>query len=123
MPRSILAPFLRVETSGEGIYGQHLLLPASRGASTSRIYFGFHVIGTTANLDLSRGEQVRLLCHALIQRLDERGLGEAVESLVDMVRFFDAPPSVQRTLPTGPASPVKVGPAVVRPVCPVAEDD
>ena len=65
----------------------------------------------------------RLLCVRLIEALDDRGLPEAVESLTEMVRFYEEPPPPYRDLPEGESIPAQWGEKVVRPVFPVTEEE
>lgn len=72
---------------------------------------------------MTENDANRLLCHVLIQHLNDRGLPEAVESLLDVVRFYENPPPPYRVLPEGPSIPVAMEPPIVRPVYPVTEED
>jgi hypothetical protein len=77
----------------------------------------------TDMLDLPESVVARVVCHALIQHLDDRGLPEAVESLSDMVRFYRNPPPAYRVLPQGEPITAEWGETRVRPVFPVMEED
>jgi hypothetical protein len=83
---------------------------------------GLHLFDTTDAVEIPEPLLSRLLCHALVQMLPEAGLPEAVESLSDMVQFYQNPPPAYRLLPHGPSVPIQIGPPVVRPVFPVTEE-
>jgi hypothetical protein len=79
--------------------------------------------GTTADLNLSEADLRRRLCHSLIDHLNDQGLAEAVESLAEMVRFYENPPPACRVLPQGVPINAAWGETRVRPVYPVTEED
>jgi hypothetical protein len=64
----------------------------------------------------------RLICHVLIDHLQDSGLTEARETLAEMVSFYDNPPPTYRQLPHGPQVTVEMGPPIIRPVYPVVPD-
>ena len=72
---------------------------------------------------LTESDANRLLCHMLIQHLDEHGLSEAREALADMVRFYDIPTAPLLPMPESRSIPVRVTDSSVRPVFPVTEED
>jgi hypothetical protein len=84
---------------------------------------GLHLFGTSGTPELPEPILKRLLCHALLQRLPNEGLNEAVESLFHMNEFYRLPhyvppPSLPRKSLT-----VQMGPGYVRPVFPVTEEE
>ena len=71
---------------------------------------------------LGAEDRNRLECYVLIARLRDRGLGEAVKSLRDMVEFYVEEPPL--TLPPSPVRSVqaKVGRSYTSTVPPFAEE-
>lgn len=51
---------------------------------------------------------MRLICHALVERLADRGLPEAVESLREMVAFHDRAQSQPKLLPQPAPKPIQM---------------
>jgi len=78
--------------------------------------------GPGEKAELKREDLDRLECYVLIARLADRGLGEAVQSLRDMVDFYDEEPSP--ALPTPPPRSVraKVGRSYTSTAPPLAEE-
>jgi len=116
-------PFLGVEIRSAGFRGRHLFLPTVSASGDMRYLLGFHMFGTTDELDLNEEDTIRLICHALIHRLPDQGLTEAVESLTGLYEFYTAP--VEPPKPLLPHSRVKgrITGSHVRPVFPVTEED
>ncbi len=81
------------------------------------------VDGTMADAPRSEADLQRHLCHSLIDYLRDRGLPEAVETLTDMVRFYENPPPPYRILPRSEPIPADWGETRVRPVYPVTEEE
>lgn len=100
-------PCFHVETYGGGYNGRHLLLPTVKGASGGQSYIGLHWVGTTGDWTPSETELVRLYCHALLQRLPDEALRDAMEYLTTDYEFYQAqlnppmrfPERVTRTFP------------------------
>lgn len=84
---------------------------------------GFHLLGTSGTVELPEPILKRLVCHALVQRLPEEGLDEAVQSLIDMNEFYRLPPYVPPPALPRKSIPVRMGPGYVRPVFPVMEEE
>jgi hypothetical protein len=115
-------PFLQFETRGVGGVGQHLFLPTVKRPDGSQLYVGFHLIGTSGNLDLSEIDLSRLFCHALIQGMPDEGLREAVESLSGMYEYYNTPVEPPKPPAVPERIPVRITGSYVRPVHPVPED-
>jgi hypothetical protein len=115
-------PFFQVETCGGGRSGLHWFLPSPRAAQGSPVFFGIHRLGTGGAWEFSEAEAVRLLCHFLIERLDDQGLKEAVETLDGMVRFYETPVALPKPLPAPQPVKMQMGEARIRPVFPVTEE-
>jgi hypothetical protein len=99
-------------------------MPMQTPFTGPRLYVGFHLLDTTDDLELSETDRKRLLCHVLIQHLDEHGLLEALETLAEMVHFQqNPPPPPPWAVPAGPSVRVQVGETIVRPVFPITEVD
>jgi hypothetical protein len=116
-------PLLQLESRQGEQYGQHFIWPLLRKSGGPRACLGIHLFRDSDAWELSESDMQRLVCHAMIQCLDDRGLREAVDSLSDMVRFYQNPPPPYLVVPEGPSVPVKMGPPEVRPVFPVTEED
>jgi hypothetical protein len=116
-------PLLRIETSDPGQWGQHWFLPPLGQSGEAMFVIGLHLFGTSGKLDLPGPILNRLLCHGLVQRLPEDALPEAVESLSEMYKFYRQPFLQQPVLPAPTSIPVRMGPAIVRPVFPVTEEE
>lgn len=98
-------------------------MPPSFQEGESPFFLGFlHSIGTSDSEELSDSQLRRLLCHALLQRLPDEGLAEAMQSLADMNEFYRLP----RFVPPQPlpqkSIPVRIGETILAPVYPVTED-
>jgi hypothetical protein len=87
------------------------------------VVVGFHLTDAFDAFDVPESVMNRLLCHALVQHLQDRGLPEAVERLSDMVGFYENPPPPYRVLPQGPPIIATIGQTIVRPVYPVTEEE
>jgi hypothetical protein len=77
---------------------------------------------TAGKVDLRPEDLSRLECYALIARLKDRGLDEAVQSLRNMVEFYaEEPPPA---LPPSPARsvPARVSGSYVSTVPPISEE-
>jgi hypothetical protein len=109
-----------VETVGTSRHDFLPLLEWKDGYSRS---VDFPFFGTSNQCEVPETIMVRLLCHALLQRLSDKGLPEAVESLADMVEFYQNPPRPYRVLPQGESVTGQWGETRVRPVYPVKEED
>lgn len=83
---------------------------------------GFHLFGTSGEFDLPEPVTVRLLCHALLQRLPDEALPEAVESLTGMYEFYARPRLPLPELPARPSVSARITGSYVAPVYPVTED-
>ena len=78
--------------------------------------------GPEGKLDLCQEDHHRLECYALIARLKDHGLGEAVESLRGMVEFYAE--KLPNALPQSPVRSVrvKVGRGYTSTVPPLSEE-
>lgn len=115
-------PLLRSEMSDEAVWGKHWLIPQPIQSGESLFVLGFHLFGTSGIAELPEPMLQRLFCHALIQRLPDEGLAEAVQSLVDMNEFYRLPRFVPPPLLPQKSIPVRIGEAILAPVYPVTED-
>jgi hypothetical protein len=61
----------------------HRIFPLFRKAGGPTLLVGFHLIGTTDEIELPEPVVARLACHALIQQLPDAVLHDALESLND----------------------------------------
>lgn len=81
-----------------------------------------HPDATTAGLpDVSECQQVRALCHLLLERIPDEGLTETLEFLVELWRFHRTPVPPSNPTPVE-RIPVKLARTYVRPVFPATED-
>lgn len=64
----------------------------------------------------------RLLCHALLQRLPDEALSEAVQSLFDMNEFYHLPQSVAPLSLPQKSIPVRITGSYMEPVYPITEE-
>jgi hypothetical protein len=114
-------PCLRFETSGEGFFAQHLLLPSSVQTSEVPGTLGFHLIGTASDLSF-RDDYQPHACHALVQRLDERDYQRALEALSGMVAFYATRTRPAQLLPAVQRLPTQLSGSYKEPVYPVTEE-
>jgi hypothetical protein len=108
----------------EAVRGQHWLIPQPIQSGESLFVFGFHLFGTSGSAELPEPMLQRLLCYALIQRLPDEGLAEAMQSLVDMNEFYRLPRFVSPQSLSLPQQsvPARITGSYVEPVYPVTED-
>jgi hypothetical protein len=86
------------------------------------VLVGFHFFGTSDEVDLPEALLSRLFCHALLQHLPDAGLGEAVETLSEMWRFYHEMPATPALPEPVPSRPVRNTGTVDAPVFPVTEE-
>ena len=60
--------------------GRHLFFSSPHHADGPTLLVGFHLFGTSDQPILPDSLVARLVCHALVQRLPESGLAEALET-------------------------------------------
>lgn len=86
-------------------------------------HISFHCQGTSGVIDLPPSLVARIVCHVLLEHLPERGLSEALESLVQMIEFYN---SLEQTPalppPAAVSKPVKIVGKYTRPEFHVMED-
>jgi hypothetical protein len=117
-------PYLPFEISGTGDPGQHWFFPRlGQPGEVPFAVLGLHLFGTSDTTELPEPILKRLLCHALLQRLPDEGLDEAVESLLTMNEFYRLPSYVPPPPLPRKSTPVRMGPGYVRPVFPVTEEE
>src|SRR4051812_45159622 len=64
--------FLHFETRRGKLHGRHLFLPTPVSRMEGpRFVVGFHILGSTGELEWSEADVQRLICHALIQHLSD----------------------------------------------------
>jgi hypothetical protein len=103
---------------------RHTYLPVYQSTGGSPFFVqGAPLLGAFDDGELPAPVVNRLICHALIQHLQDSGLPEARERLAEMVSFYDNPPPTCRQLPHGAEVTVTMGPPTIRPVYPVTEED
>jgi hypothetical protein len=115
--------FLPIETSNASGSGQHWFSPPPGKPGETIFFVGFHRFGTFGTEELPEPILKRLICHALLQRISDDALSEAIESLSDMYEFYRHPPLQPPALPVPTSISVRMGPGYVRPVFPVAEEE
>lgn len=116
-----LSPFRLIE-AGTTDFSCRLFFPTSSHAGGLTVLVGFHFFGTSDRVILPEAVVGRLLCHALVRRLPEKGLGEALASLTEMVRFYSEPEPVPRLPEPTRWVPVQMGETVKATVHPVTEE-
>jgi hypothetical protein len=81
-----------------------------------------HFSGTSTEPGLPEPVQARLICHLLLNQIPERGLAEALESLLEILRFHREP--VPRMMESAPPEsiPATLGAMYDRPPFHVTED-
>src|SRR5437660_10255993 len=79
------------DASGDEEFGHHFFVPTPRQKSDLRYWLGMQFLGTSAALELTETQIRRLACHILVQRLDDAGLPEALETLESLVAFYSRP--------------------------------
>lgn len=82
----------------------------------------FHHQATSGEPDVPEPLKARIVCQFLLSQLPDEGLAEALESLVQMWRFYQAPVVPPPALPAPARIPARLGEAYVRPVFPVTEE-
>jgi hypothetical protein len=78
--------------------------------------------GTTG--DLANPDQFwrRIACYWLLNQIPEKGLSEALETLLDIQRFYQATPLQIPVVAKPPSIPVHVGKTYIRPEFHISED-
>jgi hypothetical protein len=64
----------------------------------------------------------RLICYLLLSEIPEKGLTEALESLLEIRHFYQETPLQIPDMPKLPSIPVQVGKTYVRPEFHISED-
>ncbi|HKI16339.1 MAG TPA: hypothetical protein VKA15_00585 [Isosphaeraceae bacterium] len=90
------------------------------GAANFRV--SIHFSETTSELELPAAMRSRILCHLLVSQIPDRGLGEALESLFEMWRFYREPVPRMIEPPRPQSLPAKLGATYDRPPFHIAED-
>lgn len=122
MKPCVPVPSLRFEPDDQAVWGKHRLFPHLVQSGESLFVLGFHLFGTSGIAELPEPMVQRLLCHALIQRLPDEGLAEAMQSLTDTNEFYRLPRFVLPPLLPQKSIPVRITGSYVEPVYPVTED-
>src|SRR5205807_1889515 len=115
-------PLPWVEMTGDRDASRHLFLPLQAGTGGPSVLVGFHLFGTSGGPDLPEPLILRLFCHALLGRLPNEALSEAVESLVGMYDHYRLPYTPPQPLLPPRSVKARVTGSYVRPVFPVTEE-
>jgi hypothetical protein len=81
----------------------------------------FHLQGTSGAIDIPEPVKARVACHLVLTQIPDEGMGEALDSLGEMWRFYHARPAQPALQEPVPSRPVRLGGTTVAPVFPVTE--
>jgi hypothetical protein len=100
----------------------HAIFPPVCTAAGDHFLLGLHLFGTSDHIELSDAEQARLVCYAVIHRLPDKALAEAVESLSDLFAFHSTMRNTRPQLPPVLSVPVHIRSTTVVPPFSIEEE-